>query len=97
MDGKLLRGTWLDTQGWGILAKLVWQDCAELAFSRLRVVALGHSLVKKRAQKSWTKVWSKKGSLSAPSSLYVHVNISVQYWDSWPPDQVAIILIEIIV
>lgn len=57
----------------------------------------GHGLVKKRAQRSCTKVQSKKGSLSDPPSFCISgtVNISVQYWDSWP-GQVATIVIRLV-
>lgn len=69
-----------------------------LSLSRQRMVDPGHGLMKKRAQRSCTKVQSKKGSLSAPPSFCVSgtVNISVQYWDSWPPGQVATIVIRLI-
>ena len=51
---------------------LNWLDriLAELGLSRPRMVGPGHGLVEKRAQRSQTKVWSKKGFLSAPHSIY---------------------------
>lgn len=69
-----------------------------LSLSRQGMVDPGHGLVKKRGQRSCTEVQSKKESLSAPPSFCISgmVNISVQYWDSWPPGQVATIVIRLV-